>query len=78
MSLKIEHIEVLEAPEATQMKKQADGDDLAFRHSWRTFGRLTKDKRLGGLVKIFTKFINKTENIANFIEVNHIEMCLNI
>jgi hypothetical protein len=36
------------------------------------FGRPAKSKRFTGIIEIFTEFINKTENIPNFIEVNQI------
>ncbi len=32
-----------------------------------------QDERPGSFIKTFTKFIHKTENIANFMSVNHKE-----
>ena len=60
------------------MKKKADGDDFALGHHRRAFRGLAKNERCGRLVEIFTKPVNKTENIANFIEADHMEMYLNI
>jgi hypothetical protein len=34
--------------------------------------------RSGDFIEISAKLINKTKNISNFIEVNHIEMYLTI
>ena len=42
--LEIEYIEVLEASEATQMKKQANRNYFALRHYRRALGRLAKNQ----------------------------------
>jgi hypothetical protein len=76
--LDIEHIEVFEATETAQVEKQTDRYNFTLRHDRRAFRGLTQNERAGSFIKIFTEFINKTENIANFIEVNHVEMYLNI
>ena len=78
MLLQIVNIKVFKAPKPAQMKKKADGDNLTIGHHLRALGRLANHERTGRFVEIFTKFINKTENIANFIEVNHVNLYLNI
>jgi len=70
--LEIEYIEVLEASEATQMKKQANRNYFALRHYRRALGRLAKKKRACSLIKIFAELIYKTKNITNFRVVNHL------
>jgi len=62
---------VLEAPETAQVKQQANGDDFAFGHDRRTLGSPAKKEAGSGFVKIFTELVDKTENIVNFIDVNH-------
>jgi hypothetical protein len=57
MLLQITNIEVFEAPETAQMKKQADSDDLALRHHRRPFKGLTENERSGRFIKIFTELI---------------------
>jgi hypothetical protein len=58
------------------VKKQANGNYLAFRHTGWAFAGLTQKKRPGGSIKLLAKFIHQTENIRNFSKVNHAGLLL--
>jgi len=78
MPLEIKQIKMFETPKPTQMKKQTDRNNLAFGHHQRPLGWLAQQEGPGGFVKIFTEFIHKTKNIANFSVSGHWVMYLNI
>ena len=71
MLLHIEQVKVFHAPEPAQMEKDEYADDLAVAHCRGPPGFLSKDELFGALFKFLAEFIDNTENISNFIVVNH-------
>jgi len=76
VALHVEEVEVLKAPEAAQVKQQADCNHLALTHNGRALGGTAQQKRRGGGVKFLAELIHKAENFRNFSVVNHREEAL--
>lgn len=53
------------------MKKDEYTDHLAVAHPGRSLGFLTQNEVFSVLFKILAEFIDNTENISNFVVINH-------